>query len=270
MSFIPQVNSNTTYASYVSQLDTEVATLKAELKSGLKTLTAADQGVMTTLSAKLPGLTTTTQTISKAVDTIAVAQTGLATMKNTLAQMQSIAMQAAGGNNSGVDNYFLDRSFQTLLGQVTETALKASLNNTNLLTGSAGLWVQTGVENIPVNRFKINSVDIYSVMTMGVMSGVTVDTPAHAQLAMQRLSQSITTVTNGQQQLGSTKTQLNGKASGVTDTSTKTQQDIANMQKINEAQLRQQLSVLQSMQSAYSDMASQMGPMASTELMMLA
>jgi len=270
MSIIPPVKSSTTYASYLSQLDAEVANLQTELKSGQKTLSAADQGVMTTLSAKLPALDTATQTITKAVDTIAVAQTGLTTMKNTLAQMQSIAMQAAGGNNSGVDNYFLDRSFQTLLGQVTETALKSSLNNTNLLTGSAGLWVQTGVDNIPANRFKVNSVDIYSVMTMGVMSGVTVDTPANAELAIQKLSQAMMTVSGGQLQLGATKTQLNGKSSGVTDTSTRTQQEIADMQKIDAAQLRQQLAILQSMQSAYSDLVSQMGPTASSELVMLA
>jgi len=267
MSIIPSVSASTTYAGYVSQLDTKIADLQTQLKTGKKTLTDAEQTQVTTLSGKLPSLATTAQTITKAADTIGVAQTGLSTVKDTLAKMQLIASQASGG--TAADNYFLDRNFQQLFSSVTETILKASLNNTNLLNGTGGLWVQTGVDNTPANRFKVNSIDMYGMMTMGVMSGVSVDTPENANLAIQKLSQAMASVNNGQAQLNASHSQLTGKATGVTTDSTQTAQSIADMQKVNVAQLKQQLSILQGLQSSYSDMVSQMGPSASTEFMLL-
>lgn len=267
MSMIPTVTAGTTYAGYVSQLDAKIADLQTQLKTGQKTLTADEQTQVTTLSGKLPGLTSAAQTITKATDTIGVAQTALNTIKGSLAKMQLIASQASGGTSA--ENYFLDRNFQQLFSSVTETILKASLNNTNLLNGAGGLWVQTGVDNTAANRFKINSVDMYGMMTMGIMSGISVDTPENANLAIQKLSQAMASVNNGQAQLNASHSQLTGKATGVTTDSTQTSKQIADMQKVNVAQLKQQLSVLQGLQSSYSDMVSQMGPSASTELMLL-
>jgi flagellin len=269
MSIIPNISSSATYADYLTKLDASISEVKTELSTGQKTLTAAEQTEVASLSAKAPQYASAEQTISQAQDVIAVAQTGLTSIKSLMARMQIIATQASSASASGADSYFLDRSFQDLLTEVGRLALSASSNGSNLLSGTASLWVQTGLDNVADTRIVVNNVNMYSLITMGVMSGITVDTPENANVAMMALNQAMAKVSGGQMDLNISAQQLAARTNNLTNLSNQAQQGIADIQHVDTQQLRAQLEMLQNLKSTYSDLVTQMDVTASTQLSIL-
>jgi flagellin len=269
MSMIPNISSSATYADYLSKLEASIGAVKTELTTGQKTLTTSEQAEVASLSGKAPQYASAEQTISQAQDVIAVAQTGLGSIKALMARMQLIATQASSASATGSDSYFLDRNFQDLLTEVGRLALSANLNGSNLLSGTASLWVKTGLDNAPGTRVVVNNANIYGLITMGVMSGISVDTPDHANLAMMALSQGLAKLSTSQMDLQASAKQLAARTSNLTDLTKQAQQRIDDIQYVDTKQLRTQLNMLQNLKAIYSDLASQMDASASSQLNIL-
>lgn len=269
MSIIPNISSSSTYADYLTKLDASISVINSELITGHKALTVVEQAEVLRLSTKTPQYASGEQTISQAQDVIAVAQTGLSSIKDLMARMQLIATQASSASASGADSYFLDRSFQGLLTEVGRLAMSSSSNGSNLLAGTASLWVKTGLDSTAGASVVVNNVNVYGLITMGVMSGIAVDTPENSNLAMMALNQAMSNISGGQMDLQGSSKQLSASTTGLIDLSKQAQNRIDAIQRVDTKQLRVQLDMLQNLKSTYSDLASQMNATASSQLSIL-
>ena len=251
-----------TYTKSVQGLQKQIATVKAELASGKNTLTPAQESSVATLSSTVKSYSTPQTSIEAAQKTIGIAQTAIKSILPLINQMQQLAQQASNPGVGSSDSANFDFRFRQILVEVGKLAVSASLNGNNLLSGSAGMNVVTGIDKSASSRFFINSVDIYAMMNLGILSGVKLYTPTDAQAAIGALNSARAQITNGQFNLNMTANTLTAKAKKLTDSSAATQQSINAIQDIDPAKLKTQLTRLQNQKDIDYQLIQQLDPAA--------
>ena len=257
---IAKTNLVNTFTNYVKDFQTKINTINTQLKNGKATLTTAQQDQVTTLSNTAKSYATPQDSIANAQKTIGVAQTAIKSILPIMSRLQLLASQATDPSLGPLDSMNNDFRFQQLVTEIGKLATSAGLNGTNLLSGTAGMNVIIGTDKTAASRTFVNPVDIYGMMTMGLMSGVKLDTPEHAQAAIGTLSSALMQITNGQALLKSTSDRLAKQATKLTGLTTTANNSINAIQNIDPVKLKAQLVQLQSQQNVDYQLIQQLDP----------
>jgi flagellin-like hook-associated protein FlgL len=175
-------------------------------------------------------------------------------------QLQQLASQASDPTLGSSDSTNYNFRFQQLVTEIGKLATKAGLNGTNLLSGTAGMNVIIGTDKTPASRSFINSVNIYGMMTTGLMSNIKLDTPENSQAAMNALNSALAQINNGQALLKMTSTRLAAQADKLTGQAKTAQDSVNAIQNIDPVKLKAQLAQLQSQQNVDYQLISQLDP----------
>jgi flagellin-like hook-associated protein FlgL len=267
---IAKTNLVNTFTSYVKDLNSKIKTVKSEIASGQNTLTSEQQATVTSLSATIKSYSTPQASITAAQNTIGVAQKAIASILPIMNQMQQLAAQASNSSIGSADSMNMNFRFQQLFTQIGKLATSAGLNGTNLLSGTAGMNVITGTDKTAASRSFVNSVDIYGMMTTGLLSNIKLDSPSNAQSAMWALNSALAQITSGQASLKATTNRLTAQASKLSGLSNTAQQLIDTLQNIDITKLNTQLTQLQSQQNINYQLISQLDSTAYKNLKLLA
>ena len=135
------------YNNRIQTQQTQIDSIQSLLTAGKKPLSAADTQQVATLSAQAVKLSKVKTNITQAQKTIDVATTALTEITKLLQKMQALANQANTPGMSSTDYMSINLKFQKMLVDVGGYAVKASLNGTNLLSGTAILNVVTGTDS---------------------------------------------------------------------------------------------------------------------------
>ena len=174
--------------------------------------------------------------------------------------MQQLAAQGSNPSLGFSDSMNLNFRFQQLVTEIGKLATSAGLNGTNLLSGTAGMNVIIGTDKTAASRSFINNLNIYGMMTTGLMSGIKLDTPQNAQAAMNSLNSALSQINNGQALLKMTSSRLAAQANKLNGLATTAQNSVNTMQNIDPAKLKAQLAQLQSQQNISYQLISQLDP----------
>jgi len=259
---IASANIVSTATDSVNNLDNKIKVIKSEIASGKNTLSSDQQSTVTTLSETVKSYSTPQASITAAQNTIGVAQKAIQSITLIMNQLQQIATQASNSSIGSSDSMNMNFRFQQLFTQIGKLATSAGLNGTNLLSGTAGMNVITGTDKTAASRAYVNSINIYGMMTMGLLSNIKVDSPENAITAMSALRSALAQINNGQSTLKLTSTRLATQATKLTNLSSTTQQKIDTLQKADVAKLNTQLTQLQSQQDIDYQLISQLDPAA--------
>ena len=129
----------------VNTVQSEIVSVQNQLMSGEKKLSPAENGVVTRLTAQADGWGVAANNITAAQNVINVAQTGLASIATIMTQMKSLSSQASSAGLSTSDQNSLNTTFQNLASQVRAIGLSSSVNGNNLLNGTPGFTVTSGI-----------------------------------------------------------------------------------------------------------------------------
>jgi flagellin len=239
------------YKSYLTDTQSQINLIKTQLNTGKKITTPAEQSTITTLSNAVSSASAVTQSINDGQKTIASAQKRLTSIASLLNQMQILANQATNPSLSNLDAIDLNRRFQLLVTDMGKIATSAGVNGVNLLSGSAGLNIKTGIDNTPASRMHVDSVNIYGMMMMGSMSGIRLESSADANSAVGSIRSAIATVSNGQAMLNSMSKQLSIKSDLINAKTANNQAQLNSLQNIDKPALQTQLNLLNSKLSVY-------------------
>ncbi|QWD15045.1 hypothetical protein G6702_03280 [Polynucleobacter paneuropaeus] len=259
---IAKTNLVNTFTNYVKDFQTKINSINTQLKNGKATLTTAQQDQVTTLSATAQSYSTPQASITAAQNTIGVAQTAITSILKLMPQLQQLASQASDPTLGSSDSTNYNFRFQQLVTEIGKLATSASLNGTNLLSGTAGMNVIIGTDKTPASRSFINSVNIYGMMTTGLMSGIKLDTPENAQAAVNALNSALAQINNGQALLKMTSTRLTTQANTLTGLAKTAQDSVNTLQNIDPVKLKAQLAQLQNQQNVDYQLISQLDPIA--------
>lgn len=258
-----------TFTGYVKDLNSKIKTVKSEIASGQNTLTSEQQATVTSLSATIKSYSTPQASITAAQNTIGVAQKAIASILPIMNQMQQLAAQASNTSIGSSDSMNMNFRFQQLFTQIGKLATSAGLNGTNLLSGTAGMNVVTGTDKTAASRSFVNTVNIYGMMTMGLLSNIKVDSPTNAQAAMSALQSALAQINNGQSALKLTSSRLAAQATNLTSLASASQSTIDKLQNVDVTKLNSQLTQLQNQQNVNYQLISQLDPTAYKTLKLL-
>ena len=249
-----------TFTEYVKDFQTKINTINTQLKNGKATLTTEQQAQVTKLSTAAKSYATPQDSIANAQKTIGVAQTAITSILKLMPQMQQLAAQGSNPSLGFSDSMNLNFRFQQLVTEIGKLATSAGLNGTNLLSGTAGMNVIIGTDKTAASRSFINNLNIYGMMTTGLMSGIKLDTPQNAQAAMNSLNSALSQINNGQALLKMTSSRLAAQANKLNGLATTAQNSVNTIQNIDPAKLKAQLAQLQSQQNISYQLISQLDP----------
>ena len=257
---IAKTNVVDTFTGYVKDFQTKINTINTQLKNGKATLTTEQQAQVAKLSTAAKSYATPQDSIANAQKTIGVAQTAITSILKLMPQMQQLAAQGSNPSLGFGDSMNLNFRFQQLVTEIGKLATSASLNGTNLLSGTAGMNVIIGTDKTAASRSFINNLNIYGMMTTGLMSGIKLDTPQNAQAAMNLLNSALSQINNGQALLKMTSSRLAAQANKLNGLATSAQNSVNTIQNIDPAKLKAQLAQLQSQQNISYQLISQLDP----------
>ncbi|MBU3619497.1 hypothetical protein [Polynucleobacter sp. JS-Fieb-80-E5] len=154
-----------TLSNSVASVQNQIVDTQNQLAAGVKTLNPGQAGVVTRLSAQATGYDQTLTNIGSAQSVIAVAQSSLSSISSILTQMQALANQASSASLSTNDRNSIQATFANLASQVKALGTSSSVNSNNLLSGSTGLSVTTGIGGAYSDSTSIAGVDIPTLAT---------------------------------------------------------------------------------------------------------
>jgi hypothetical protein len=180
--------------------------------------------------------------------------------------MMQMAQMASAPGISSSDSLSFNNRFLSVFNKIGKAATGASLNGTNLLSGTAGLNVNTGLTKDAASRMHINPVNVYGMMTAGVLTGVSVDTPQKAMQAITQISSALTQIKNGEQALRIATTTLDKKSAEIKTSIDTNISQIKAMESVDLAKLQAQLKDLYFQQKINYNIVSQLNDSASSSL----
>jgi flagellin len=257
---IAKTNFVNSIASAVKDSQVKIKTLESQLVSGKKVLTTDQQDTVATLSKTATSYTKPQASITAAQNTIGVAQTAITSIVKLMRQMEQMASMATSPSLNASDSNNFNFRFQKLVTEIGKLATSAKLNGTNLLSGTAGMNVMVGNDKTAASRYFINSVNIYGMMTTGLLSGIKLDTPQNAQEANNSLRSAMMQITNGESSLKYASSELSKKANALTDLSGQATDSIKAIQNIDPVKVKDQLAQLKSKQNIDYQLISQLDP----------
>ena len=258
------------YNGRIAKVQSQIDTITTELNTGQKSTTPAQQAQVTTLSARAVKYSTANTNINQAKNVIGVATTALTSIADQLQKMQRLANQAAAPGTSNTDYMTLNNQFQKMMVELGGYAVKASVNGTNLLSGTAVMNVKSGIDNGPKSTTTVMPVNIMGLIRVGSLSNAALDSKETVTQAADAIRAAMSLVNNGQAQLKQsiktlTTIQSNDIASAKAD-----QQTINSLQGIDVTALQRQLTALKAQKAQDYNLITQLDASAANNLPPLA
>ncbi len=238
------------YNNRLEQAQTKIDAIEAQLAAGTKPLSAAEKETVATLSTRAVKLSEVNTNITKAKSVIDVASIALKEMAKLLQQMQNLANQANTPGMASTDYLTINLKFQKMLVDLGGYAVKASVNGTNLLSGTAILNVVTGTDPGPKSKTTIMPVNVMGLIRIGSLSGASLESQAKSAITADSIRSAMSFVNSGQAQLTSSINNLLKIQNKASATIEQNQTTINKMQSIDVAGLQRQLAELKIQQSA--------------------
>lgn len=254
------------YNGRLQLAQTKIDAVQAQLSAGKKPLSAADAQTVATLSERAVKLSKVNTNITKAKSTIDVATTALTAIAKLLQQMQSLANQANTPGMSSTDYMTLNIKFQKMLVDLGGHAVKASVNGTNLLSGTAILTVVTGTDSSAKSKTSVMPVNVMGLMRIGALSGASLDSKDKSAAAADAVRSAMLFVNSGKAQLASSAANLLKIQNKADATIGQNQATINAMQSIDIPGLQKQLAALKAQQSLDYSVINQLNANASANL----
>ena len=254
------------YQTQTNTIAAEIATINHQIITGTQVLTVSQQKTVATLSKKASSYSTPEASIQNAQSVVALAETGLGSIKSLLQQMEVIAEQASDKQLASGDSTSFNNRFQSLVSKIGKDATSAGLKGTNLLSGTAGVNVSTDITGDAKSRMHINAVNVYGMLTAGILSGVAVDTPQNATQAISQIQGALLQIETGQTTLQNAAATLTKKAAALTGDVTAINTQVNSITHVDVKQLQAQLTALHSQYSIDYNLSSQLNALASKNL----
>jgi flagellin-like hook-associated protein FlgL len=162
-----------TLSQEVKDVQNQIVNVQKQLASGTKTLNPAESGVVTRLSAQADAYSKVENNISNAKNVIAVGQTALQSIADILTQMKSLANQATSAGFTLDDTTSLNQTFTALATQVANLGTGASVNGNNLLSGSTGIAVTTGIDGASASQTTVAGVNVTQIASTAAALSIT-------------------------------------------------------------------------------------------------
>lgn len=254
------------YQSKAQAVDTKIASINSQISEGKKVLTATQLTEVANLSKKVTSYATPEASIKNAKSVISLAQTGLTSVAGYLKQMMQMAQMASAPGISSSDSMSFNNRFLTIFNKIGKAATGASLNGTNLLSGTAGLNVNTGLTKDAASRMHINPVNVYGMMTAGILTGISLDSPQKATQAISQIASALTQIKNGEAALRVATATLDKKSAVIKSNIDTSLTQIKTMESVDVAKLQAQLKDLYFQQKINYNIVSQLNDSASSSL----
>ena len=267
MSSITALSS--TLVSAVNDVQAQIKDVQTQLATGVKTLDAAQQGVVTRLTAQASGLSAASTNISQASSIVTVAQTALSSVATIMTQMKDLATKAASSGLGTADLASLNTTFQSLQQQVINLGTSATVNGSNLLSGAAGsaadLSVTTGISSAGAGvQTTVSAVDLATIAAAATLGNIT--SAANASTAITALQTALDSISAGQSSLAASQTGLSSQGKTVVSLATNLQNTIDSLQKVDQSAAQIKLQQLNNQQTIDFYAISQMNTEASAIL----
>jgi hypothetical protein len=257
---------NSFYNTRLQLAQTKIDGIQAQLTAGSKPLSATETQTVATLSERSVKLSKVTTNINKAKSTIDVATTALTEITKLLKQMQSLANQANTPGMASTDYMTLNLKFQKMLVDLGGFAVKASVNGTNLLSGTAILTVVTGTDSSPKSKTSVMPVNVMGLIRIGALSGAALDSKDKSAATAEAIRSALSFVNSGKAQLAASANSLLKIQNKADATIGQNQATINAMKAIDISGLQKQLSALQAQQSLDSGILNQLNANAAANL----
>lgn len=254
------------YNSRLSALQTQIDSITTELQAGKKTITPTQQAQVTSLSARALKYSTANTNISQAKNVIGVATTALSSISTLLQQMQRLINQASAPGMSNTDYMTVNIQFQKMMVDLGGYAVKASLNGSNLLTGTAVLNVKSGIDSTPKSTTMVMPVNIMGMIRVGSLSNAALDTKESVAAAADAIRAAMSLVSNGQAQLKQSLKTLTTIQSSSSASARADQATITSIQGINASDLQKKLLQLKAQQTLDYNVITQLDASAAASL----
>ena len=181
------------------------------LSSGFRINTAADDAagyaISNNLSAANAGLQAGSNNAMQASAMLNIANSAVTQIQNMLVRLQTLATEAASGNNSTSADANLNVEAGKLLTEIGNIVSSTNYNGVNLLDGSAGsVNIQVGGKSSDTVAVDLSSK--FDTTTLGI-SGVSLTSASNASAALGSIATAISTLSTNAAKLGAGVNQLN-------------------------------------------------------------
>ena len=181
-----------------------------KLSSGYKINRAADDAAGLAISEKMRrqvrGLTQASKNAQDGISAVQTAEGALNEVHDMIQRMNELATQAANGTNTTTDRGYINSEVQALKSEISRVASTTTFNEQNLLDGSfTGKNLQVGAE---AGQYIAISIVSMSAGSLGLTSGVAVDTASHASAAIATIKTALQSVSTQRSDLGAIQNRL--------------------------------------------------------------
>ncbi|PRY96920.1 flagellin-like protein [Jezberella montanilacus] len=253
-----------------NKLQGQITSIQTVLAAGTKTLSTTEKATVTKLSNDATSYGKVQTSIASAQQVITAAKSALTKITSVLQDMQLLANKANDPTLGSSDATVFNQQFQAKILELEKYASKSRTNGVNLLSGTAVLNVTTGIDKKdPKSTTTVYPVNVLAMVSGGVLANAAVDSPKHAQQAIDGIRAAMSAVNNGQQDLSTsakTLTKLNTTAGKQLTTTNNT---LTSMQAIDKTGLSKQLTTLLNEQEADYKIINQLTGSAYTNLNIL-
>lgn len=211
VSNIPSLNAQRNLGQTQSRLSANMG----RLSSGLRINQAGDDAAGLAISEKLRSQTRSlAQAERNAMDGISMLQTAEGAMNEVngvLTRMRELAIQASNDTNSATERDFIDLEFQQLKGEIDRIANVTEFNGTTLLTGTAALDFQVGIENTSNDRISLTVANMQTANMgdgVGTISTQNLQSKSSSQATLDVIDGAIEDVVTARAQIGASQNRL--------------------------------------------------------------
>ena len=161
-----------TLSNSVAKVQAEIVDVQEQLSAGVKTLSPAQNGVVTRLSAQATAYSQVVSNITTAQSVIDVGAGTLVSIASILTKMKELATQAASSGLTTSDTSSLNTTFSNLASQISTLQNGASVNGNNLLNNTA-ISVTTGIDGSNSAQTSVSGVDVSTIASTAQALNVT-------------------------------------------------------------------------------------------------
>ena len=213
-SLIAQSNLNKTSAGLAQNFN--------KLSSGFRINGAADDaaglGISKIQNASVRSVVVASRNASDAISMAQTADGAAEQIHELLTRMRELSVQAANGTNNTTDLANLDGEFASASAEITRIGNVTTFNGTALLTGTASVAFQVGIQNTGDDRITV-SFGGASASNLGI-TGASLSTITAAQIAIGTLDSAISSLSTVRRNFGSTINRLQSTVQNLSATGT--------------------------------------------------
>jgi flagellin len=193
-----------------------------KLSSGFRINGAADDaaglGISKIQNAAVRSVMVASRNASDAISMAQTADGASEEIHNLLTRMRELAVQASNGTNNTTDLANLDGEFASASAEITRIGNVTTFNGTALLTGTASVAFQVGIQNTGDDRITV-SFGGASASNLGITSASLASVTA-AQTAIATMDSAISSLSTVRRNFGSTINRLQSTVQNLSATGT--------------------------------------------------